>query len=237
MTATQLVLGSLQCAVPVLLGAVALGSAACSSSPKAATTTYTGKTSFCHADVTIDKAGAQVTSEASFLTVLKANMSSVRALATYAPPGAVGQGAKALSRAAQSAAASGNANSLNTPSLTADGANVDTYCGVTGNGTPLPADFAQGKGTLFCAAASTINQGTNAATNPAQVLAFLAGHVPLINDYSESSATLPAAIRSDAQTLVSTARTAISTNNPNLLETPAVTNDSLAVQLYCGQNQ
>jgi hypothetical protein len=59
----------------------------------------------------------------------------------------------------------------------------------------------------------------------------------LATQYASYVPRLPSSIQSDAQTLVTTAQSAIATNNANLLGTQTVAQDSMAVQLYCGQNQ
>jgi hypothetical protein len=58
-----------------------------------------------------------------------------------------------------------------------------------------------------------------------------------LTQYASYVPRLPSSIQSDAQTLVTTAQSAIATNNANLLGTQTVAQDSMAVQLYCGQNQ
>ena len=47
---------------------------------------------------------------------------------------------------------------------------------------------------------------------------------------------MPSAIKADAQNLVSTTRSAISSNNANLLATQTIETDSTTVNLYCGIN-
>jgi hypothetical protein len=201
----------------------------------AGATTHASKTAFCAANDSIDKAGANVNSASGFLAVLKAKRGALAAMEKNAPAGKIGKEVRALVKAALAAIAKNNANLLNNPSL--NGGDIDTYCGVDGSGHPLPAYFAAGKGSSFCSVSNAISAGTQNATDAAGVLTFLAGHQSLITQYASYLPSLPSPIQSDAQTLVTTAQSAISTNNPNLLGTKTVSQDSMAVQLYCGQNQ
>jgi hypothetical protein len=220
----------------VVLTLLAIGAAACGSSTNnTAASTAARKAGFCTANDKIDKASANVTSAAGFLAVLKANPAALDAMEKNAPAGSLGKEARKLVTQARSAVRSNNANVLNTSSN--NGGDVDTYCGVDGNGDPLPSYFAVGKGSAFCSVSSAINAGTNNADSAAAVLTFLAGHQTLINQFATYISNLPTSIRSDAQTLVTTARSAIAANNANLLGTQAISNASINVQLYCGQNQ
>jgi hypothetical protein len=220
----------------VVLGALALGATACgSSAPSAAATAAKHKVAFCNASDKLDKAGATVTSAAGFLTVIKTHKTALKVMKKDAPAGTVGTDARSLVKAADAAIAANNANIL--VSAPDYGGAVDTYCGVDGDGAPLPSYFAAGKGTAFCTVDNSINQGTQNASSPAQILAFLAGHQSLVNQFATYVPGLPTSIRSDAQTLVTTAKSAIAANNANLLGTQAVSTDSGNVQLYCGQNE
>ncbi len=64
-----------------------------------------------------------------------------------APPGALSQTVKEVVTEAEAAISANNANELNN---IPNGAAVDTYCGVNGNGKPLPSYFGTGKSTTFC---------------------------------------------------------------------------------------
>ncbi|MDR3649087.1 MAG: hypothetical protein P4L20_08355 [Acidimicrobiales bacterium] len=218
----------------VVLTLLALGVAACGSSNNTAANAAARKKAFCGANDKIDKAGANVTSAAGFLAVLKANTTALDAMDNNAPAGKVGKDARALVSLARSAVKANNANILiSSP----NGGDVDTYCGVDGNGDPLPSYFAAGKGSPFCSVSNSIDAGTQNADSASAVLAFLAGHQALINQYATYVPNLPTSIRSDAQTLVTTARAATAANNANQLGTQTVSNASIAVQLYCGKNQ
>ncbi len=222
----------------VVLILTTLGAAACGNSKTApAPIAQARKTAFCAADKRLDKADATVTSEKGFLRVLKANPSALRTIGNDAPAGKVGRQARALAKAAEAAVASNSPSRLSDPSLDSAGADVDTYCRVDGTGNPLPHDFGKGRQTAFCAISNSINEGTQAATNEAGILAFLAANQTLINQYAFYIPHLPSPVRTDAQTLVTTTRAAIAANSPASLETRAVSRASTAVQLFCGQNQ
>jgi len=221
--------------IVIVLTLSALGVAACSSTPNTATTTAARKTAFCAANEKIDKASTNVTTAAGFVAVLRSHSAALRAMDNNAPAGTLGREARALVAQARSAVQTNNVNALNNTSN--DGGDVDTYCGVDGNGDPLPSYFSVGKGSAFCSVSDSINAGTSNADSAAGVLAFLAGHQALINQYATYVPNLPTSIQSDAQTLVTTARSAIAANDANPLGTQAVQNASMAVQLYCGHNQ
>ena len=219
------------------IGIAACGSSSSSSSSSTTSGTATTKAAFCGGNDTLDKASASVTSNAGFLTVLKANSASVSALEKNAPAGNVGDYARALVKVAKEAIATNNPNLLNDPPLDGAGAAIDTYCGVDGNGQPLPADFGAGKGSPFCTVSKAINSGAQSATTSAGVLAFLAAHQNLITEYASHLASLPSSVRTYAQTLVTTARSSIATSDPAPLGTSEVQQASMEVQLYCGQNE
>ena len=203
---------------------------------RATTGTASTKAAFCGANDSLDSASANVTSAAGFLAVLKQSSAKLDELEKDAPAGTLGHGVRALVNAAKTAVASNNANDLNNPALNSAGADLDTYCGVDGEGNPLPADFAAGKGTAFCSTAASINQGTNAAPDAAGVLSFLEAHQSLLTQYASEVPSLPSTIQAEAQTLVSTAQAAIASNNSSTLGTQTIMQDSMDVQLYCGQN-
>jgi hypothetical protein len=81
------------------------------------------------------------------LTVLKDNKTALSGKADNLPSGPVGTGAHQIVAVARKAIASGDANDLN---VGPSGGDIDTYCGVDGNGDPLPTYFATGKGSSFC---------------------------------------------------------------------------------------
>jgi len=225
----------------LLLVLLAVGVAACgSSSPKSSASSpaaSTGnKTAFCNADIAINKASNSVTTMAGFLALLKGHQSDLSALKNDGPAPIRNQ-AQALVASAAKAIADNNPNELNTGSGGADGAAIDTYCGVSGSGSPLPSYFGMGKATALCSVNDQINQGTSTATDPSQVLSFLAAHQALVNEFASDLSNLPAMQKAEAQQLVNTARAAISSNNPAALGSSTVSNDSADVGLYCGHNQ
>lgn len=230
-------------AVPTaaLLGLLAFGTAACSSSgstnASSTSTTTNTKVAFCAANKTIDKAGASVSSAAGFLAVLKANTAALDALNKNAPSGKVGNDTHQVVSAARSAIAANNPDLLNTPALNAVGPDLDTYCGVDGQGNPLPAYFGAGKATAICSVVTQLDAGTNNAPDAAAVLAFLKAHQSLITQFVADIPSLPGSLQSEAQALASTARSAIASNNPATIGTPAVQKESGDVDLYCGHNR
>jgi hypothetical protein len=225
--------------VVIILCVVGPALAACGSSSSSSTTTpgtASTKAAFCGGNDALDKATASVASNPAFLTVLKANSTSLSALETNAPAGKVGDEARALVKTAKQAIATNNPNLLNDPSLDGAGAVIDTYCGVDENGQPLPADFGAGQGSAFCSVSGAINSGIQSATSSTGVLGFLDAHQNLITEYASHLATLPSAVRPYAQTLVATARSSIAGKTPAPLATPEFQQAGLEVQLYCGQN-
>ena len=108
---------------------------------------HASKAAFCGANDSIDRAGANVNSNAGFLAVLKKHTHDLTILKENAPPGALGQTVKETVTEAEAAISSNNANELNN---IPNGAAIDTYCGVNGNGAPLPSYFGKGKTTTFC---------------------------------------------------------------------------------------
>ena len=212
-----------------------LGASACSSN-KPSAAPAADKATFCAINTRLDKAGADVSSEAGFLRVLKAHKTDLRNLDNDAPAGKIGTETHTLVAAADAAVASGNVNSLNKPTLDTAGADIDTYCGTDGNGNRLPAYFAAGKGSSLCSANDAIDQGTQTATSATDILTFLAGHQSLITQFSAGITSLPASVKGDAQTLVSAAQSAVASNNATALGSTAVSNASATMDLYCGVN-
>ena len=232
---------------------VALG-AACSSSSKSSSTTIASsttaggstsptttanataakKTAYCAANESIDKASAPVNSEAGFLAVLKSHRAQLQALVGNAPAGAVGQDTRAIVRVARQALASNNANVLNNPAL--DGGAIDTYCGVTGNGNPLPAYFASGKGTKFCKGFLPIFVAVGNANGPADVLKVILSYKAQVAQLATEAPSLPSSIRVKATATVKKAQTAIAQNSAASLKQGG-NGPAQYVALYCGQNQ
>src|SRR5450755_2190569 len=82
------------------------------SSSAATTAAGSRKAAFCAGNLKIDKAGANVNSNAGFLTVLKHNKSALSAMEKNLPSGRLGTEAHMLIGAALVALVTGNANDL-----------------------------------------------------------------------------------------------------------------------------
>ena len=204
-----------------------------SSSATAATTAGAHKTAFCAGNLKIDKASANVNSNAGFLTVLKHNKSALSAMEKNLPSGTLGTEARQLIATARAAIASGNGNDLN--NITSGG-DIDTYCGVDGNGDPLPAYFASGKGSSFCSTFIPIYEAVGNANSSAAALAALVADKTQIAQLATEVSGLPASIKAKASATVSKAQTAITDNSAAALNGNG-NGPAGAVALYCGQNQ
>jgi hypothetical protein len=217
------------------VGVAAVGVSACSSNSSSSTTTAAAastKAAFCGFNVTLDKAGSAVTSDADFLNVLKANKAAIDGMANNVP-GAIKAQAQAIINAARTAVANNSTSGLDLPSLNTDGAALDTFCGVQGDGTPLPANFAAGKGSGFCADEAVLSSGLGNAASPADALAFLKANQAKVTDFA---ANIPSAVQSDGQVLVAAANAALAANDGTLIQTQAVQTSGNNVDLYCGVN-
>lgn len=216
--------------------ALAAGFAGCSSSSSstATTTAASQKAAFCGGNIKIDKAGANITSNAGFLTVLKDNKSALSAMADNLPSGTVGTIARQTVAVAREAVASGNASDLN--NLPSSGA-VDTYCGVDGNGDALPSYFATGKGTTFCSTFVPIYQAVGNADTPAAALAALEADKAQVAQAATEVSGLPASIKTEASETVSKAQTAIAENSSAPITAGNGNGPASKVALYCGQNE
>jgi hypothetical protein len=196
-------------------------------------TKHASKAAFCKGNDSIDRASANVDSDAGFLAVLKSHTHDLVLMKENAPSGAVGQVAIEIVNGAEAAVSANNANDLNS---LPDGGSVDTYCGVNGNGSPLPKYFGTGKTTAFCSGFLPIFQGVSNAQNAAGVLAVLTAHESQITQLASELPSLPKSIRSKATTTVDKAQTAIKTNNPSAIKGNG-SGSAQDVALYCGQNE
>jgi hypothetical protein len=231
-------LGTTLCGAVALTIGLAAGSTAASASSSATaaiTTAGAHKAAFCAGNVKIDKAGANVNSEAGFLTVLKHNKAALSAMGKNLPSGTVGTDARKEIAAAQKAIASGNVNDLNTVPQSAGG-DIDTYCGVDGNGNALPSYFATGKGSSFCATFLPIFAAVGNANGPAGALAALEANKTQIAQLATEVSGLPASIQAKANATVTMAQTAITQNSAASLNGNG-NGPAPAVALYCGQNR
>jgi hypothetical protein len=87
-----------------------------------------------------------------------------------APSGALGQLVREVVNGVEAAISSSDPNDLNN---LPNGAAIDTYCGVDGNGNPLSAYFGTGRTTAFCSTFLPIYQAVSNAPNVAGTLAVL----------------------------------------------------------------
>ena len=191
------------------------------------------KSAFCNANIGIDRASANVDSEAGFLAVLKTHSHDLAILKKDAPSGAVGQLAIKVVDGAEAAVSANNANALNN---LPDGSSLDTYCGVDGSGAPLPAYFGTGTSTSFCTNFVPIFEGVSNAQNAAGVLAVLMSHASQITELSSELSTLPKSIKATATTTVDKAQAAITTNSAAAIKGNG-SGAAMDVALYCGQNE
>ncbi len=222
--------------ISILLFVVAVAAGACGGTSGTASTsnTYSSKAAFCGYNTQLVKAGSNVTSAADFLTALKANSAAIVALAKNIPNDNIRPDAQAIADAYSSAITSNSASALGGPSLDKAALSVDTYCGVQTNGTPLPADFAAGKGTAFCADLAALNTGLTSAANSADAIAFLKANQAKLDDLA---AHIPSAVKTDAESLVSAARAAVASNDASQIEGLLTSAAAKSPNLYCGSNQ
>jgi hypothetical protein len=204
-----------------------------SGATSAAASSPGAKSAFCADNVTLDKAGASVTTPAAFLNALEGEQSVIDDFAAHIPDGSIRPEAQALVDAVRHAVAANDASAFGQPSLQADGAAVDTYCGVDGSGNPLPADFAQGKGSAFCSDEAFLSNGVSSAQAASGIVTFLQANQAKVDDFA---AHIPPAVQADAQTLVDAARAAVASNDGTKLQTDAISTASTDVDLYCGVN-
>jgi hypothetical protein len=195
-----------------------------------AVTAHASKTAFCNANIAIDKASASVTSNAGFLAVLKTHTSDLKIMQENAPSGSVGTTVQQIVQVADKAIAANNANDLNSGPDTGD---VDTYCGVAGNGQPLPAYFDTGKSTTFCATFLPVYGAVGNATSAAGRLAVLTVHKAQIEKLGTEASALPSSIKATATGAVANAEKVIATKNASLLANGGAAD----LALYCGQNE
>lgn len=216
----------------VLVLGLTAGIAGCSSSSNP-TGSAAQKSAFCGANITIDKASANVDSDAGFLAVLKSHQSDLTTMKNNLPGSSLGTEAREVVDVAQEAVSKNNANDLNNlPS----GGDIDTYCGVDGNGQPLPAYFRSGKGTSFCSTFLPIYEAVGSASDAAGELAALVANSTQIAQLATEVSSLPSSIQAEAMTTVDKAQTAISENSAGTLQGNG-SGAASYVALYCGQNE
>jgi len=208
-----------------------------SASTRAVTAAQSEKQSFCTANDALDKASANVTTDSGFMAVLKAHRGEIETMIENVPGGTIGAEARMLLDAVKAAIASGDVGNLTSPTLNAAGADIDTYCGVDGDGDPLPSYFAAGKASSFCSVFGPIQSAVSDASSATQVLAALKSDQSQVAELGSDAAALPAAVRSQARDLVDITESAISSNSTAPLQTSQGARYFTAVQLYCGINQ
>jgi hypothetical protein len=211
---------------------------ACGSSSNTASTggtTANTQSVFCTDNVKLDKAFANVQSASDALNAMKANQSVINEMAAHLPPGKVGNEAKQVLTAVQQAIVKNDANVLANLN-NSYGGDIDTYCGVDTNGDPLPADFSKGKGTSLCNTDVALSSGVGNASDSTAALAYLKAHQSEIDTFAGGVSGLPSSVQSAAQTLVSTTRTAITSNEPSGLDGQSFQDAANTVDLYCGIN-
>jgi hypothetical protein len=194
---------------------------------------HASKAAFCSANDSIDRASANVTTNAGFLAVLKSHTHDLAIMKKDAPTGSLGQTVQATVSGAEAAISSGDANALN--NIPDTGA-IDTYCGVDGNGASLPSYFNAGKATAFCSTFLPIFQAVSNAPNAAGVLAALTAHQSQISQLTSELSTLPKSIKAKATTTVDKAQAAIKANNAAAIKGNG-SGSAQSVALYCGQNE
>ncbi|MHB8465683.1 MAG: hypothetical protein ACYDH6_10555 [Acidimicrobiales bacterium] len=225
-------------AVPMITAMVmaAFVAGACSSSKSSssaatATTVADGnKTAFCAANSAIDAATFTGSNDAALLAVFKANQANIDIVANDAPS-AIKADSTILVTAARAAIAKNDLTPLKNSTIQAAGGRVDTYCGVQGDGTPIPANAGAGKGTAFCNDQAQLDQVVQGANDGPSLLVALKANVAKINDFEKNT---PSAVKADAQVLVAAARAAIATNSADGLQSTGINSAALHVDTYCG---
>jgi hypothetical protein len=192
------------------------------------------KAAFCGANDSIDRASASVNSNAGFLAVLRSHSRDLVILKKNAPSGALGQQVQEVVSDAEAAIESNNPNALNNLPT---GGSIDTYCGVDGNGKPLPSYFGKGTTTAFCTTFVPVWQDTQNAPDKAGVLAILTAHQAQVTQLATELSSLPKSIKAKATAAVDKAQTAITTKNPSAIGGGNGNGPANDVALYCGQNQ
>ena len=194
---------------------------------------HAGKAAFCSANDSIDRASANVNSNAGFLAVLKKHSHDLTVLKENAPAGAMGQTVKEVVAEAEAAISSNNANDLNN---IPDGGSIDASCGVNGDGAPLPSYFGTGKTTAFCLTFLPIFEAVGNAPNAAGVLSALTADKSQISQLASELTTLPKSIKAKATTTVDKAQAAITSDNAAAIRGNG-SGSAQDVALYCGQNE
>jgi hypothetical protein len=190
---------------------------------------------FCGADDTIDRDTANVESASGFVKALKAHKHQIDVMKANLPSGSVGKDAKKLLNIAESVIAGGNPNQFFAAAGNSSGA-IDTYCGVQGNGQPLPGYYNKGTKSVFCKTFLPVYEAASNATSDAATLSAVTAHQTQLNELTPELSTLPKSIKVQATEAVETAQAAIASKSAAPLTSEA-NNSAADVALYCGQNE
>jgi hypothetical protein len=213
---------------------VASALAACAApSSKPIVTAQNVKAVFCQDNAMLSKESASATSSADFVSILRTDTAAVNGFAHNIPSAGIRSDAEKLVAATRSSLASNNASAFNAPDVVAAGAHVDTYCGQQSDGSPLPKNFAAGRGTAFCTVEATITTGLEGSATPAAAVTFLKNNTTALDTFV---AKTPVAEQSDAQSLLSAARSAVTQNDGTKILTQATASVLNSLDLYCGVN-
>jgi hypothetical protein len=205
------------------------GLSGCSSSTSIQT--QAKKSALCGATIAVDRESTNVNSQEEFLAVLKTHQAQVETMRNNLPPGSIGTEIGRIVNAMELAIARSSTAPFNSIE---NGQDLDTYCGVDGNGDPLPSDYAAGKGTEFCNGFVFVYQGVTAATTPAGSLSALVSSKGQVDQLATELSSLPSSIQAQASAAVSAAQSAIAQNNAASLMDLA--GPATNVALYCGRN-
>lgn len=195
---------------------------------------YASKGAFCGANDAIDRETANVESGTGFLKVMKSHTHQLDVMEENLPSGALGGQMKKLLSAARSAIKTGNPNTFFALAGSGSGAS-DTYCGVQGNGQPLPTYFKKGANSSFCKTFLPVYGAVSDAKSDADALAAVTAHQTQINQLASQVSTLPKSIKAQATKAMQTAQAAVASKSA----TPITSDDSNSasdVALYCGVN-
>ncbi|MGH9121835.1 MAG: hypothetical protein ACRDYC_07790 [Acidimicrobiales bacterium] len=242
---------------PVLALAVVGGVAGCGSSPNSSgqgssshggsgTTTTTlfgtgaGKEfAFCGFWDQVDQEIANATSPSQSFQIVKANPGIVADLAGTVPVGAVSSVINPYVTALQTGLQAGSFNDITRSStLMMDRIEIDTYCGVDGKGTILPAYFDAGAASEVCQSYVPFENAVDLANSAKAVASAIRNHSSQLAKFTAETSQLPGTLAAEGQVVATVANHVKSTGNGGeiLNATTALATDTSDVQLYCGVN-
>ena len=76
---------------------------------------------------------------------------------------------------------------------------MDTYCGVQGNGHPLPEYYNKGTTTVFCKTFLPVYEAVSNTTSDAATLSAVTSHQTQINQLASELSTVPKSSRTKRQ--------------------------------------